>query len=475
MATLCDQFLQDLEDLENEFAESQTPAPPTWNCEETGDIPDAVAMYDRSQTETVAVVSDMTSKADFQEILKDVRERNETLGSDVVSDEEYDLIEKCNSLVGKIDTEILTIHKFIRDIYSKKFPELESIVYSPLEYIAIVERVQNETDVTKIDLSDLLPHPVIMAVTVASSMTTGAPLPSVELSKVRGAGDEAMVLAECRKAILLFLESRMSLLAPNLSAILGSALAARLITHAGGLQNVARMPAQNIMMIGASKKSSMAMSTVGAGVSQGVICGSDIVVATPANYRHRALKLVAGKCGLAARVDAFRQSVGGEVGRAFKEQIVNSLTKIQEPPPAPQKKSLPVPDEKGRNRRGGKRYRRMKEQMGMSEMRKQANRMIFGPEQEDEYGTEGRGLGMLGKGTGLGKLKTQAKKRKLKIPTNKRRAPVAGSSGATGGMSSSLVFTPIQGIELCVPEASRTRPSNSDKYFSSSAPATAPN
>eukprot|EP01068_Selenidium_serpulae_P007241 Selendium_serpulae@DN4655_c0_g1_i2.p2 len=115
----------------------------------------------------------------------------------------------------------------------------------------------------------------------------------------------------------------------------------------------------------------------------------------------------------------------------------------------------------------------MKERMGVSEMRKQANKMIFGPDQEDEYGTDGKGLGMLGKGTGFGKLKLQTKQQKISTQTKKRRAPIA-SSGTTGGMSSSLAFTPIQGIELCNPDANRLKIASAEKYFSSSAPSKLP-
>ena len=31
------------------------------------------------------------------------------------------------------------IHKFVRDLYSKRFPELESLVHTPLEYVRTVQ------------------------------------------------------------------------------------------------------------------------------------------------------------------------------------------------------------------------------------------------------------------------------------------------------------------------------------------------
>ena len=42
---------------------------------------------------------------------------------------------------------------------------------------------------------------------------------------------------------------------------------------------------------------------------------------------------MAGKCALAARVDSFHESVDGEVGKDYKEEIEKKVDKIQEPPP----------------------------------------------------------------------------------------------------------------------------------------------
>jgi len=221
------------------------------------------------------------------------------------------------------------------------------------------------------------------------------------------------------------------------------------------------------VLVGSSKKASMGMSAAGnANLGHGVIYGSEIVQMTHPAYRNRAIKLIAGKCGLASRVDSFHESPTAEIGRVLKEQIVKSLTKVQEPPPAPQKKALPIPDDKPSTKRGGKRHRRMKEKYGLSDFRKQANRLKFGPDAEDEYGTNGKGFGMIGKSTGFGKLKLQVKQAKVQLP--KRRQVMASTNSA--GMSSSLAFTPIQGIELCNPDASRLRnQAFTEKYFSNAA------
>lgn len=96
------------------------------------------------------------------------------------------------------------------------------------------------------------------------------------------------------------------------------------------------------------------------------------------DLRRKAARLVAAKCTLAARVDASHESVNGETGLQFKEEIEKKLDKLQEPPPVKFIKPLPKPIEISKKKRGGKRVRKMKERYAMTEFRKQANRLNFG-------------------------------------------------------------------------------------------------
>lgn len=49
----------------------------------------------------------------------------------------------CTHLIPIVITPILScpdvIHKFVRDLYSKRFPELESLVHTALEYVRTVQ------------------------------------------------------------------------------------------------------------------------------------------------------------------------------------------------------------------------------------------------------------------------------------------------------------------------------------------------
>lgn len=110
----------------------------------------------------------------------------------------------------------------------------------------------------------------------------------------------------------------------------------------------------------------------------GFIYYSQIVQDTPPDLRRKAARLVAAKCTLAARVDASHESVTGEIGLRFKDEIEKKLDKLQEPPPVKFARPLPKPIEVSKKKRGGKRVRKMKERYAMTEFRKQANRLNFG-------------------------------------------------------------------------------------------------
>jgi hypothetical protein len=61
-----------------------------------------------------------------------------------------------------LDNEIDALHKYVRDLYAPKFPELESLILNPVDYARVVLRIGNEMDITQVDLSGILPNATIM-------------------------------------------------------------------------------------------------------------------------------------------------------------------------------------------------------------------------------------------------------------------------------------------------------------------------
>ncbi|XP_032468657.1 U4/U6 small nuclear ribonucleoprotein Prp31 isoform X1 [Phocoena sinus] len=447
---------------------------------------------------------------------------------------EYRVIVDANNLTVEIENELNIIHKFIRDKYSKRFPELESLVPNALDYIRTVKELGNSLDKCKNNenLQQILTNATIMVVSVTASTTQGcarvplahgglgqrhgcqsqgdralqlasqAPcwargspgmrsqprpgfrgqqLSEEELERLEEACDMALELNASKHRIYEYVESRMSFIAPNLSIIIGASTAAKIMGVAGGLTNLSKMPACNIMLLGAQRKTLSGFSSTSVLPHTGYIYHSDIVQSLPPDLRRKAARLVAAKCTLAARVDSFHESTEGKVGYELKDEIERKFDKWQEPPPVKQVKPLPAPLDGQRKKRGGRRYRKMKERLGLTEIRKQANRMSFGEIEEDAYQEDlGFSLGHLGK-SGSGRVRqtqvneaTKARISKTLQRTLQKQSVVYGGKSTirdrSSGTASSVAFTPLQGLEIVNPQAAEKKVAEANqKYFSSMA------
>ena len=144
--------------------------------------------------------------------------------------------------------------QFARDIYTKRFPELESLVIQPLEYLMTAKELGNQLASVKNNdtIAQYLTQATIMVVSVTASTTQGKDLTKEELDIVTSSCEMAIDLAEKKARVFEYVESRMSFIAPNLSAIVGSNIAAKLMGAAGGLTKLSKMPANNISLLGES-------------------------------------------------------------------------------------------------------------------------------------------------------------------------------------------------------------------------------
>jgi U4/U6 small nuclear ribonucleoprotein PRP31 len=379
-------------------------------------------------------------------------------------DPEYQLILQSNGLLLEIDEEIFHTYIFVAELYRRKFPELEAILPNRLDYIKVVQRIENEMDLTVVDLSDLVPQSTVMVLAVSSSTTPGKPLDEISFRDCMTGCAEILRLYNDKTRILSFIQSRMVRLAPNLCALVGSQITAQLVGLAGGVAALAKIPACNIQVMGQPKRNLMGLSSQAFMPHAGVLSNCDIVKQTPPDFRRKALKALAGKVALAARIDSFQTTTDATEGHKLRNTFEVKLEKIQEPSTAPTKKALPIPEEKKKSRRGGKRVKKMKERLQMTDLRKQQNRMDMSME-GGEYGDSSMGVdqGTIGhKDTGKVRATKVADSSYLK---RQKKVVAAASSGQTGGMSSSLVFTPVQGLELVNPQAAQEKVKEANKKW----------
>ncbi|KAG0209434.1 U4/U6 small nuclear ribonucleoprotein Prp31 [Mortierella sp. GBA30] len=431
-------------------------------------------------------IAKLMDSEEMKGILKDITHfqtvatmKGSNVSGMVEDDPEYQLIVKANALTVAIDNEIQVVHKFIRDHYEPKFPELETLVANPMDYARTVKRIANQEDITKVDLHDILPSATVMVVVVTGTTTEGRQLTDGEWNSCEDACNLALDLEKAKTTITEYVESRLTFIAPNISAIIGTATAAKLMGQAGGLTALSKIPACNILLLGKDKSSNSALSAASQLRNVGYIYNSPLVLGMPAEVRRKAQRTIAAKLALAARMDRVHSRPDGSFGREAREDIEKKVEKLLEPPPQKNIKALPAPLEAPKKRRGGRRARKEKELYAVSEMQKLKNRVEFGVEEQEVmgYGTT-EGLGMLGQnhsGAGAGRIRAaqQNNRNRGKI-SNRNAARLAqyGTSNASGlataGTASSIAFTPVQGIELVDPTAAAAKvKAANEKYFGS--------
>ncbi|XP_017466653.1 PREDICTED: U4/U6 small nuclear ribonucleoprotein Prp31 [Rhagoletis zephyria] len=488
--SLADELLADLEeDNDNEIDELQNMDEDEEAAQEITEKllkPQVNLMEVDVQVQSVRELCKLRDSERLQYVLKQIeqygsRQRTsaEMLGN-VESDPEYQLIVEANAIAVDIDKKSVTIiHKFAKEKYQKRFPELDSLIVGEIEYLYAVKELGNDLEQVKNNekLQAILTQATIMIVSVTASTTQGTELTPTEKAQIDEACEMAIDLNNFKSQIYEYVESRMTFIAPNLSMIVGASTAAKLLGIAGGLTKLSKMPACNVQVLGSQKKTLSGFSKTQMLPHTGYVYFSQIVQDTSPDLRRKASRLVAAKAVLAARVDACHESVHGEFGLKFKEDIEKKLDKLQEPPPVKFIKPLSKPIEGSKKKRGGKRVRKMKERYALTEFRKQANRMNFGDIDEDAYQEDlGYTRGTIGK-TGTGRIRLPQVDEKTKVRISKtlqknlQKQQVYGGSTTVkrqiSGTASSVAFTPLQGLEIVNPQAAeKSQAEQNAKYFS---------
>ena len=406
----------------------------------------------------------------------------------------YDTIVSCNRHIANLSNVLTEAHASLCLAYKKKFPELEDLVLDPVKYKLCVKILQNEMDVTlkNEDLNKILNSNQVLTISVAGSTTSGRVLTSSELQAVNDCIKYIDDVLEVQRALILFVEEHMVRIAPNVSAIVGASIAARLVGLAGGIQELSRIPACNIQVLGQVKQSAHSragMASTSGRPHMGIISECELVSNAPSYLEKKVVKQVAAKISLAARCDSiYADKIHGRKsssnanngkdpsasGRAFREEILAKINKLQEPEKARTLKALPKPDLSTKKRRGGKKVRRMKERFETTDLQKQANKRSFNVG-IGEYGDDAMGmtLGMLDSKDG-GNLRQAVEKKKMRQAntkaSRKKAAQMSRSNGTTSGLVSSMVFTPVQGLELVNPDAVKDRVKDANRnWFSQDA------
>ena len=163
-----------------------------------------------------------------------------------------------------------------REWYSWHFPELIRIVSDNPTYCRLALFIGDKKRLTDDDLHELAAQvnddaDIAQAIINVAKVSMGQDLSENDMETVTDFSAKVVKLSEYRKQLHGFLVAKMGVVAPNLAALIGEVVGARLISHAGSLTNLSKYPASTVQILGAEKALFRALKTKGNTPKYGLI------------------------------------------------------------------------------------------------------------------------------------------------------------------------------------------------------------
>lgn len=167
------------------------------------------------------------------------------------------MIIQSSALLDQLDKDLNTFSMRVREWYSWHFPELQKVVNDNYLFAKLAVFIKNKADLSAAalpQLEEILGDSIkAQQVLDASRMSMGTDISPIDMINIEAFAKRVVALTEYRKKLHNYLLDKMNLCAPNLSALIGEQVGARLISHAGSLTNLAKYPASTVQILGAEK------------------------------------------------------------------------------------------------------------------------------------------------------------------------------------------------------------------------------
>jgi nucleolar protein 56 len=241
----------------------------------------------------------------------------------------------------------------VREWYGIHFPELDRLLDKHETYARLVLNLGNKENLTLENLEkEDIPKSKAEQIVKAAETSMGADLAETDLAQVQVLCKNVLGLYQLRQSLESYLDKAMEEVAPNVKALTGSLLGARLIAISGGLTNLARRPASTIQVLGAEKALFRSLKTGARPPKHGIIFQHVYLHDAKKWHRGKIARALAGKLAIAARMDAFGgRYMGDELKADLEKRIEEIHEKYAEPPPIP----APAPRKEKRKWRKGRR------------------------------------------------------------------------------------------------------------------------
>ena len=251
--------------------------------------------------------------------------------SEVSESPDLHIIQAINTL-DDTDKIINGISSRLREWYGLHFPELDNIIDSINGYAQIVIKGKRGQLSKKVFEDAGFPESKVEMLELVNEKSRGGDISDVNLEIVQTLAKQILDLFELRKKLEEHIEEEMQNIAPNLSAVLGTAVGARILGRAGSIKKLATMPASTIQVLGAEKALFRSLKTGSAPPKHGLLFQHALVHAAPRWQRGKIARAVAGKAAIASRVDFHGGGLNQVLLDKLNVRVVEIGKKYEDPP-----------------------------------------------------------------------------------------------------------------------------------------------
>ncbi|MCP4764304.1 MAG: hypothetical protein GY870_21195 [archaeon] len=224
----------------------------------------------------------------------------------------------------------------LREWYGVHFPELtDNLVSDSKLYALIVDKLGKKENITTENLQNELAVREEYANEIGRrvSNSMGSDIDDQILNSIQNLSKQIINLFELKNQLEKDLDFLLKPSAPNLQKILGSQLAGKLITHAGGLRSLALMPSSTIQVLGAEKALFRSLKTNKDSPKHGIIFTWPNIRGAKYWHRGKISRLLAGKIAIASKIDFFKgEFIGDKILAELEQKIAEIKERFPKPP-----------------------------------------------------------------------------------------------------------------------------------------------
>ncbi|MHA1754451.1 MAG: C/D box methylation guide ribonucleoprotein complex aNOP56 subunit [Candidatus Odinarchaeia archaeon] len=247
------------------------------------------------------------------------------------------LISQAIESLDDLDRTLNLASSRLREWYSLYFPELNELISNHETYVKIVSEIGFRENFSIENLERLgIPQKKAEVIIKVLNKTAGADIGAEDINIIKVFANMIKNQYLTRVELEKYLDKIMEETAPNIKNLVGPLLGARLINLAGSLENLSKIPASTIQVLGAEKALFLSLKTGRKPPKHGIIFQHALIHNSPKWQRGKLARALAGKLSIAARVDYYSKNIDARI----LEDLERRINEIKKKYPKPSERKI---------------------------------------------------------------------------------------------------------------------------------------